>query len=138
MSSGTKIISLAILALIILAGGYFIYSSNSSEEVDTTNESNSSQAADTTTETFTAEQVAEHNTEDDCWTIVDGNVYDLTSYIPQHPGGSDILLACGTDGSRLFNERTTEDGQEVGSGSPHSSSAAKSLEKLKIGTIENN
>jgi cytochrome b involved in lipid metabolism len=133
-----KNIIIAVILVAILAIGGYLAISSGDEEVATTNESNSTQEAGSTTETFTAEQVAEHNSEDDCWTIVDGNVYDLTSYIPRHPGGSDILLACGTDGSSLFNERKTEDGQEVGSGSSHSNSAAKSLEQLKIGTLENN
>lgn len=48
--------------------------------------------------------VASHNSRQSCWTIINGNVYDLTSWIPQHPGGEDnILKLCGTDGSADFN-----------------------------------
>lgn len=52
----------------------------------------------------TLEQVAEHATRESCWTVINGGIYDLTSWIPQHPGGEEaILQLCGTDGSALFN-----------------------------------
>jgi len=34
-----------------------------------------------------------HATRDDAWVIVDGNVYDVTTWIPKHPGGDRLLLA---------------------------------------------
>lgn len=34
---------------------------------------------------YTAEQVAQHNSEGDCWTILHGHVYDITDYAPFHP-----------------------------------------------------
>ena len=37
---------------------------------------------------ITRDQVALHNSEADCWTIIDGSVYDISSYIPRHPGVS--------------------------------------------------
>lgn len=52
------------------------------------------------------DQVASHNTRQSCWTIINGNVYDLTSWVPQHPGGEDaILRLCGKDGSGIFNRQ---------------------------------
>ena len=33
-------------------------------------------------------EVALHSSGDDCWSAVDGNVYDLTKWISEHPGGS--------------------------------------------------
>ena len=85
---------------------------------------------------FTAEEVAKHNSQNDCWTIIDGSVYDLTSYIPNHPGGKEILRACGADGSSLFKSRETNSGEAVGSGNPHSSNAASQLANLKVGTLK--
>jgi cytochrome b involved in lipid metabolism len=84
---------------------------------------------------FTKEDVAMHSTEKDCWTIISGKVYDLTSYIPRHPGGDDILLACGTDGTSLFTERKTSEGEEVGSGTPHTSSANSQLKSFLLGDL---
>ena len=86
--------------------------------------------------TFTLKEVAEHASKDDCWTIISGDVYDLTGYINRHPGGSEILRACGIDATTLFSSRQTEDGKNVGSGSPHSQYATEQLQKLKIGEVK--
>lgn len=51
-------------------------------------------------------QVAQHNSRTSCWSAINGNVYDLTSWIPNHPGGEQgILQLCGTDGSVKFNKQ---------------------------------
>lgn len=85
---------------------------------------------------ITKDEVATHNSKASCWTIIDSNVYDLTSYVSGHSGGSEILRACGVDGSSLFNSRETASGQEVGSGSPHSSNAKSDLKDLHIGSVQ--
>lgn len=36
--------------------------------------------------------LAQHNAPDDIWIIVNGRVYDMTDFAPQHPGGSDSEL----------------------------------------------
>ncbi|MBK7822485.1 MAG: cytochrome b5 domain-containing protein [Tessaracoccus sp.] len=52
---------------------------------------------------YTMDDVAAHNTEASCWAAIDGNVYDLTEWIGQHPGGSHrILPLCGTDATAAF------------------------------------
>ncbi|KAA0171487.1 hypothetical protein FNF28_00699 [Cafeteria roenbergensis] len=43
---------------------------------------------------FSWRDVAVHNTHDDCWIIVDGIVYDVTSWVDRHPGGAEVLLLC--------------------------------------------
>lgn len=55
------------------------------------------------TATWTLPDIARHASSEDCWTAVSGGVYDLTAFIPQHPGGRAILPACGTDGTALFS-----------------------------------
>jgi hypothetical protein len=35
---------------------------------------------------------AQHNKEDDCWVVIDGRVFDLTTYLKDHPGG--IIQLC--------------------------------------------
>jgi cytochrome b involved in lipid metabolism len=53
--------------------------------------------------TFTAAEVAKHNNGSDCWSVVNGKVYDLTSYVNGHPGGASVIKAiCGKDGSSSF------------------------------------
>ena len=87
---------------------------------------------------FTPSEVARHTSKDNCWTIISGDVYDLTEFINRHPGGDEILRACGADATTLFNSRQTQDGQTIGSGTPHSQAAKEQLAELKIGTINKN
>ena len=42
-------------------------------------------------QTYTVEEVAQHNTESDCWIIVDGKVLDVTPFLEQHPGGVEAI-----------------------------------------------
>jgi predicted heme/steroid binding protein len=52
---------------------------------------------------FTLEEVARRNGSTECWTIIDGNVYDITNWISEHPGGREAILSlCGKDGSTMF------------------------------------
>ncbi|KPM37995.1 hypothetical protein AK830_g8556 [Neonectria ditissima] len=64
---------------------------------------------------FTPRQVAEHNSTDDAWLIVHGQVYDVTKYLADHPGGAEVLTeAAGTDASDEFdNAGHSEDAFEV-------------------------
>lgn len=41
---------------------------------------------------FDAAEVAKHNTPESCWVILYGDVYDVTQFLPSHPGGSKIIL----------------------------------------------
>lgn len=67
----------------------------------------------TPTQSYTAAEVATHNTSSSCWSIINSKVYDLTSYISRHPGGSsNIMRICGEDGTSAFM------GQHGGSSKP--------------------
>jgi cytochrome b involved in lipid metabolism len=47
--------------------------------------------------------LAAHSTRADCWVAIDGAVHDLTTFLDQHPGGSErIIDLCGTDGTAAF------------------------------------
>ena len=37
------------------------------------------------------EEVRKHNTDKDCWVIINGHCYDLTEFAKTHPGGSKII-----------------------------------------------
>ena len=55
---------------------------------------------------FTLAEVATRNTASECWVAISGNVYDLTRWIAQHPGGSSaIIQLCGTDGTQAFTSQ---------------------------------
>lgn len=48
-------------------------------------------------------EVAQHNTEHDCWIVVDGKVFDTTKFNALHPGGgSSIFINAGTDTTEEF------------------------------------
>jgi cytochrome b involved in lipid metabolism len=48
--------------------------------------------------------VRKHRTATDCWSAVNGGVYNLTQWIGKHPGGSSAILSlCGKNGSAAFN-----------------------------------
>lgn len=52
---------------------------------------------------YTMAEVEKHSTEDSCWFVVDGSVYDATSYLNDHPGGkASILLNAGMDATEEF------------------------------------
>ncbi|CAN3375035.1 hypothetical protein DIURU_005163 [Diutina rugosa] len=51
----------------------------------------------------TKEEVKQHRTKDDAWTIINNKVYNITPYINFHPGGADeIMKGAGRDGTTLF------------------------------------
>jgi cytochrome b involved in lipid metabolism len=52
------------------------------------------------------ELVAQRNTPEACWSVVDGSVYDLTAWIAKHPGGSRLIIGmCGRDATADFNNQ---------------------------------
>ena len=64
---------------------------------------------------YTMEQVKANNTAQKCWSAINGQVYDLTTWISSHPGGASAITSmCGTDGTTAYK------GQHGGSGQPAS------------------
>jgi uncharacterized membrane protein/predicted heme/steroid binding protein len=48
-------------------------------------------------------EVAQHDDSASCWVAIEGTVYDVTEWIPLHPGGPERILAvCGTDATEDF------------------------------------
>ena len=53
---------------------------------------------------FSREEVRKHDKKDDCWIIVNENVYNITQFQYIHPGGSRIIKAySGQDATEVFN-----------------------------------
>ncbi len=64
---------------------------------------NSNENVTISNSTYTMSEVASHNTLSDCWTVVRGQVYNLTDWIGKHPGGEKaITQLCGIDGTDKF------------------------------------
>jgi len=69
-------------------------------------------------------EVRQHNTKESAWLVIRGEVYDVTSFLNEHPGGFDMILnETGTDATKAFNN------------AGHSSDARKLLEQFKIGVL---
>ena len=76
-------------------------------------QASSSSTSKSSDKQLTASEVAKHSSAGDCWSVVNGNVYDLTEFVNRHPGGaSNIKLMCGKDATGAFK------GQHGSSGRP--------------------
>lgn len=97
-----------------------------------TEASESSVLAAHSEKSYSLQDISTHASADDCWFAIEDKVYDVTPFIAsvKHPGGAAILEGCGKDATQLFNSRP------MGSGTPHSDSARKSLVKFEIGTLK--
>ena len=74
---------------------------------------------------YTSSDLQKHSDLTSCWSVVNGEVYDLTRWINSHPGGkSAITSICGRDGSSAFN------GEHAGKSDP-----LRELAKFKIGNF---
>jgi cytochrome b involved in lipid metabolism len=79
---------------------------------------------------YTLAEVSRHSNKSDCWLAINGNVYNVTSYISDHPGGAfEILDSCGTDATTAFKT------MNKGRSNTHSSSANSLLQDYIIGTV---
>ncbi len=72
---------------------------------------------------YTLEEVAKHNTTEDCWLIIGEPgqrlIYDVTPYLDDHPGGPEIILD-------LAGQNATEEFEDIG----HSSDARKTMQSI--------
>ncbi|UKZ73560.1 hypothetical protein TrVFT333_001207 [Trichoderma virens FT-333] len=68
---------------------------------------------------LTGSDVAKHNDEKSCWVIIHGKAYDVTEFLPEHPGGEEIILKyAGKDATEEFDPihpgtRSTKDPEEA-------------------------
>lgn len=73
---------------------------------------------------ITEEELARHNQDGDTWLAVNGQVYDVSEYLAEHPGGRDsIILASGGD--------ATEDFLAI-----HSNTAKAMMKKYHVGILQ--
>ncbi|XP_050308008.1 cytochrome b5-like [Anthonomus grandis grandis] len=75
---------------------------------------------------FTLEEVKKHDgaTDDRVWIIYKDIVYDVSSYLEEHPGGSELITEyAGKDATKAFDDFG------------HSSDAKKMLKAYKIGEV---
>ncbi|XP_048885940.1 cytochrome b5 [Brienomyrus brachyistius] len=76
---------------------------------------------------FTLEEIKLHNMSKDTWIIIHDKVYNITSFLEEHPGGEEVLLEqAGTDATESF--------EDVG----HSKDAREMLQQYFIGELHMN
>jgi cytochrome b involved in lipid metabolism len=124
----TKTITIGIVVLVLLGGGYW-YSTTAQAPSYTSTAPNTPTPAESAVPgtTYTLADVATHPDRTSCWSAINGNVYDLTTWIDRHPGGADrILSICGKDGSSAFSKK------HLGEPKPEAM-----LATFKIGVLKN-
>ncbi len=81
------------------------------------------------------EEISKHNRQNDCWLLIDGKVYDITSYFGSHPGGdSTMSLTCGIDATAAY--ATRDPAAKKSSGNvKHSADAKNMLNDYYLGDL---
>jgi hypothetical protein len=80
--------------------------------------------------TLNMTEIAKHASSSDCWILIGGNVYNVTSYLDSHPGGkARILRYCGQDATTGFQ---TQDSVPA---KVHSAVAQTLLKKYLLGAL---
>ncbi|XP_029983481.1 cytochrome b5-like [Sphaeramia orbicularis] len=73
---------------------------------------------------YTLEEIRVHNMSNDTWLIIHDKVYDITSFLEEHPGGEEVLLEqAGADATESF--------EDVG----HSTDAREMLQQYYVGEL---
>ena len=126
----TAVLSIVVMALTFLVGhtgAQAVWQGRLPEATKATATPTPTATKTTTTKqtTYTMADVKKHAKPASCWSVINGNVYDLTKWINRHPGGTSVIISlCGRDGSSMFN------GQHGGQNRP-----ANELAGFKIGKL---
>lgn len=77
---------------------------------------------------YSAAEIARHASATSCWLLIDNQVYDVTAYLSQHPGGIRTITPwCGKESTKAF-------ANEGGRGE-HSRTAYDDLKTYFIGVL---
>jgi len=76
-----------------------------------------------------ASEISVHNSEQSCWLVIHGMVYDVTRFMEDHPGGPDLLLDFG--GVSEVNKDATREFENV----RHSQVARDEMHRYLIGQL---
>lgn len=76
---------------------------------------------------YSRAEVAKHNKHADCWVTYRGNVYNLTDFVDDHPGGDDLLVEyAGQDVTDIMADPLSHE---------HSASAYVMLDEFRVGKV---
>ncbi|CAL1359769.1 unnamed protein product [Linum trigynum] len=115
------VIAAAVLILGVLLGALFLIPRKSAvAEKSRTNAADRKKVY----RVYSKAEIALHNKRTDCWIIVKDRVFDVTSYVEEHPGGDAILTNAGSDSTEGFY------------GPQHPGGAFQLIEDYCIGELE--
>ncbi len=78
--------------------------------------------------TLNMTELAKHNSSKDCWLLISGKIYNVTSFLFAHPGGAGTITPyCGQEATRAFQTKDI--------GRPHSGSAVSMLASYYVGNL---
>ncbi|PGG97235.1 hypothetical protein GX51_07434 [Blastomyces parvus] len=61
--------------------------------------------SETALKSFSKMEVSSHNKDGDIWVIIDEEIYDISTFQDEHPGGKKILLSvAGGDATKKFHK----------------------------------
>ncbi|XAR50688.1 hypothetical protein NMG60_11005083 [Bertholletia excelsa] len=115
------VIVIATLVLVILVGSLFLTSRSHTSGNSKARQPNAETRAP---KVLTRSVVSLHNKRSDCWIIIKNKVYDVTSYVEEHPGGDAILAHAGDDSTEGFY------------GPQHGTGAFQLIEDFYVGDLE--
>lgn len=84
------------------------------------------QAAGAPQKQFTRQEIEKHDSESDCWIVVDGKVYDATSVLSWHPGGKAAI----TSHAGRVHQETSDEFASI-----HDDFAYQKLQECALGVV---
>jgi cytochrome b involved in lipid metabolism len=127
----TIFVSWAFFTAVLVAGLVFYQNSKPMGSVIAIPTANATNGANTPLLTLSIQEVAKHDSRSSCWLIIDNQVYDVTTYLDQHPGNAGTILPyCGQEATAAFNDKGRP------GGSTHSNYAATLLQNYLLGTVD--
>jgi cytochrome b involved in lipid metabolism len=129
MTKKLTTISLIIFWIIIITlfvAGFIFYQNKKNNKLINSNEN----------VTLNMAEIAKHNKQTDCWMLINGKVYNVTSYFGKHPGGNANMTAtCGKDATAAYMTKDPN-ASTSDSRSAHSSNAISLLANYYIGDLD--
>ena len=130
---------IVVFSLVIVGFVGLVYWNNSKDRAATSTNTTgpstqgSSVQGQSSSKSYSTTEVAKHDSSKDCWLIISNNVYDVSSFLSEHPGGSSMIVKyCGKEATKAFET------QDRGFRGGHSSSAKQMLGDYLIGTLAAN
>jgi len=115
------------VAVAVLTAGLVYYQDNKAQNCQSASLPSSPSGQQIT---LTIDEISKHNTGSDCWLLINNKVYNVTSFLFQHPGGAGTITPhCGKEATNAFNTK------DVSARNPHSSFAASLLTNYYIGDL---